>query len=214
MDNIIQEYIIGENQQKNYSFLLDATTTAHDVHIRFYVERNAVLKVEMLIVHTNVNVIINCILRGEGADAHIMGAYIVDAAHKVHINTMQHHTVEHTRSTLMMKGVLRDSAHAHYHGTIRVEKEAQGTYASQENKNIVLSNNARAVSVPSLEVLTHDVHCFHGSAIGRFDEEQLFYAESRGIDEKTAQRLLLNAFFADIFVDEMMKEKVRAYCDG
>ena len=123
------------------------------MHIRFYVERNAVLKVEMLIAHTNTNVVIDCVLRGEGADARIMGAYIVDGADRVQINTTQHHIAENTRSTLVMKGVLRDNAHAQYHGTIRVEKEAHGTYASQENKNMVLSNNARAVSVPSLEVL-------------------------------------------------------------
>ena len=92
--------------------------------------------------------------------------------------------------------------------TVRMEKEARGAYASQENKNMLLSSGARALSVPSLEVLTHDVHCFHGSAIGRFDEEQLLYAGSRGIDEKTAQRLLLHAFFADLFSDMGLKEKM------
>ena len=107
-----------------------------------------------------------------------------------------------------MKGVLSGTAYAHYHGTVRMEKEARGAYASQENKNMLLSSGARALSVPSLEVLTHDVHCFHGSAIGRFDEEQLLYAGSRGIDEKTAQRLLLHAFFADLFSDMGLKEKM------
>lgn len=204
----MHEYIVGENQQKNYSLLIDQTNAVRDVHIRFYLERNAVLVAEILIAHGNVNIVIDCVLRGEGADARIMGAYIVDAAHVVTIKTAQHHTVAHTRSVLQMKGVLSDNAQAQYHGTIRVEKEAHGTYASQENKNIVLSQHARALSVPSLEVLTHDVHCFHGSAIGRFDDEQLFYAASRGIDEKTAKRLLLKAFFANLFVDKDLKEKM------
>jgi len=204
----MHEYIVGENQHKNYSFLIDETTATRDMHIRFYVERNAVLVAEILIAHTDVNVSIDCVVRGEGADVRIMGAYVLDASNKVQINTTQHHTVAHTRSMLIMKGALRDNAYAHYHGTIRVEKEAHGAYTSQENKNILLSNNARALSVPSLEVLTHDVHCFHGSAIGRFDEEQLFYAASRGIDEKKAQQLLLNAFFADLFVDARLRDQV------
>ncbi len=206
----MHEYIVGENQHKSYRFLIDKTSALYDMHICFYLERNAVLVADILIANTAVNVTIDCVLRGEGAEARIMGAYVLDAAHKVQIVTTQHHVVAHTRSTLVMKGVLRDSAHAQYHGTIRVEKDAHGAYASQENKNMLLSNNARAVSVPSLEVLTHDVHCFHGSATGRFDDEQLFYAASRGIDEKTAQQLLLNAFFADLFVNEGLNEKMRS----
>src|SRR5436305_622735 len=134
--NIMQEYRVGENQQKNYSFLFDKTSALHDMHIRFYVERNAKLVVEMLIASTSINVHVECTLLGVGADARIMGAYILDASNKVTITTAQHHNVACTRSTLVMKGVLRDNAHVQYHGIIRVEKEAQGTYTSQENKNM------------------------------------------------------------------------------
>jgi Fe-S cluster assembly protein SufD len=180
---------------------------ADNQHIRFYVERNAKLVVEMLIAST-ANVHIECILAGVGAEARITGAYMLDTSHKAQISTLQHHVVPHTSSTLLMKGLLRDSAQAQYHGTVRIEKDAQGSCASQENKNILLSNSARAVSVPSLEVLTHDVQCSHGSAIGRFDDEQLFYAASRGVDEERAQHLLSNAFVADLFTDEMLQKKV------
>jgi Fe-S cluster assembly protein SufD len=204
----MQEYIVGENQQKNYCFLFDKINALHDTHIRFYVERNAVLVLEILIVHVSVDLVVDCIVQGEGAEARIFGAYILNASDTVTITTMQHHTVAHARSNLVMKGILRENAYAQYHGAIRVEKEAHGTYASQENKNMLLSDSARVVSVPNLEILTHDVHCFHGSAIGRFDKEQLFYAESRGIDEKRAQQLLLRAFLADLFVDELLNEKV------
>jgi Fe-S cluster assembly protein SufD len=200
----MREYVVVENQHKHYSFLIEASG---DQHIRFYVERDAKLVVEVLIASTT-NVHIECILAGVGADASITGAYMLDAAQKVQITTMQHHRAAHTQSSLVMKGLLRGSAYAQYHGTVRIEKDAQGSCASQENKNILLSNNARAVSVPNLEVLTHDVRCSHGSAIGRFDDEQLFYAASRGIDEKSAQRLLSNAFMTNLFTDEMLKNKV------
>jgi len=205
---MICEYTVGENQHKNYSFLIDETTAASNMHIRFYIERNAVVTVEILIATTSVQVHIECVLRGEGADARISGIYIGCATDKINITTLQHHNAPHTRSALIMKGILRDKAYADYHGNVRIEKNARGAYASQENKNIVLSNAARVVSVPSLEVLTHDVHCSHGSAIGRFDEEQLFYAAARGIEEKTAQQLLLKAFCADVFVDESLKERL------
>jgi len=209
LDNVIHEYIIGENQQQHYSLVIDDTAVG-DQHMRFYLERNAVLAVEIVIASTTINVHVECVLRGENADARIMGAYLIDASHKTQITTMQHHSAPHTRSILIMKGLLRDSAQAQYHGTVRIEKDARGSCASQENKNMLLSNSARAISVPSLEVLTHEVQCSHGSAIGRFDEEQLFYAASRGIDEKVAQRLLAHAFFANLFTDKGLKERIQS----
>ena len=118
--------------------------------------------------------------------------------HNVMIETFQHHQAAHSSSCLIVKGALQGKASAHYAGTIRVEKQAYGSYASQENKNILLSAQARAVSIPNLEVLNNEVKCFHASAIGRFDNEQLFYIATRGIDEKVAQQILLDAFFADV----------------
>ena len=205
----MQEYRVGENQQQHYCFLIDETTSLYDAHFRFYIERNAVAVIEILIMHVTIDIVIDCILQGEGADVCIKGVYVVNASHKVTVSTLQHHITTHTRSNLVMKGIVRDNAQAHYQGTIRVEKEAQGTHALQENKNILLSNGARVVSVPSLEVFAYDVRCFHGSAIGKFDKEQLLYVASRGIDEKMAQKLLLQAFVADIFVNEELKEKMR-----
>jgi len=197
LDNM-REYIIAENQQQRYTFVFDEKTKGTGVCLRFYVEANATFTMHMLIMHTSAQVKIECILRGAGANAQIYGAYMLSGVHAVKIDTVQHHEAAHTSSSLIMKGALRDTSSAHYHGTIRVEKEARGAYASQENKNILLSSTARAVSVPNLEVLNNEVKCFHGSAIGTFDAQQLFYAAARGIDEKTAERILLDAFFADV----------------
>lgn len=198
----MREYIIAENQQQQHTFVFDANTIQQQTLLRFHVELNATLTVHLLIMHTSVQVKIECILRGAGAHAHIYGAYILSGVHAVKIDTVQHHEAAHTSSSLIMKGALRDTSSAHYHGTIRVEKEARGAYASQENKNILLSSAARAVSVPNLEVLNNEVKCFHGSAIGTFDAQQLFYAASRGIDEKTAERILLEGFFADVVTSQ------------
>ena len=204
----MHEYSVGENQQFNFSLVLDKDNEEQGLHLRFYVAANASLTAEILIAHTSVNVIIDCVLQGAGADAGFRGAYIGSAIDKIHITSSQQHHIPHASSDLVMRGALYDSAQAQYHGTIRVEKGAHGSVASQENKNMLLSNTARALSVPNLEVLTNDVKCFHGSAVGRFDNEQLFYAASRGIDEKTAQRLLLHAFFADLFTSSELNEKL------
>jgi Fe-S cluster assembly protein SufD len=108
-----------------------------------------------------------------------------------------------------MRGVLNGISYAAYNGMIRVDKAARASVSSQENKNILLSAGARALSVPSLEVLTNDVRCLHASAIGRFDQDQLFYAASRGITEKKAQQLLLQAFFATLFKNELLQNRLK-----
>ena len=207
----VEEYFIGENQQQDYTFIFDHNTTQREVVMRFYVEAYATLKLHVLIMcaiaetgsDASMRIKIECVLRGQGAQAFIKGAYVLSEQHSLIIDTFQHHEGAYTQSTLLMKGVLRDQAYVKYQGTIRVEKTASGAYASQENKNIVLSNAARAVSIPNLEVLHNEVKCFHGSAIGGFDPEQLFYVASRGINEKKAEELLLKAFFADVVEGEV-----------
>jgi Fe-S cluster assembly protein SufD len=207
LDNI-REYVIAENEQQEFTFVCDQNEAQQDLFLRFYLQSYATLTVQLIIAHVSANVKIECILGGEGAQARIQGAYLLSGHNAVTINTFQHHKVANTSSTVVMKGALCDTASVNYHGTIRVEKESSEVYASQENKNILLSNNARAVSVPNLEVLNNDVKCFHGSAIGRFDQEHLFYAACRGIDEKRAEEILLQAFFADV-VDDELNEKVK-----
>ena len=198
-----KDYIIAENQQKHHTFIFDQQTKETDIILRFEVEAYATLIVHILIMHVSMRVKIECILRGQGAHARIYGAYILSNEHNLVIETCQHHQVAHTNSTLIMKGALRDCAQANYNGIIRIEKDARESNASQDNKNILLSNGARAVSVPNLEVLNNEVKCFHASAVGKFDEDQLFYAAARGIDEKKAEQLLLEAYFADVVGEGM-----------
>lgn len=193
-----KNYIITENQQEHYTFVFDQHTQQVEQTLCFYVEAYATLTVHIIIAHTSIKVKIECILRGKGAHARIFGAYMLSDEHNLVIDTFQHHQAAHTSSTLIMKGALQGKASAHYAGTIRIEKQAPASYASQENKNILLSNQARAVSIPNLEVLHNEVKCFHASAVGKFDKDQLFYIAARGIDEKMAQQILLNAFFADV----------------
>ena len=206
MDNK-KVYIVAQNQQECYTFVFDhhVKHTEHILH--FYVEAYATLTVHILIMHSNMRIKIECILGGKGAHATINGAYIISGIHSVIIETFQHHKAPYTSSTLIMKGALSDQAQANYNGTICIEKDAVQSNASQENKNILLHEGARVVSIPNLEVLNNEVKCFHASAIGRFDVDQLFYAAARGIEIKKAEQLLLEAFFADV-----LNEKTKIEC--
>lgn len=199
LDSTMQKYIIAANEQKHYSFVFDSQTCHPDaIVLRFELQQGAQLKVHMLISHIDLRITIECMLLGKNAHADIRGAYMLSGENTVSIDTMQYHQDSHASSTLIMKGALHDKAQVHYQGNIHIEQRAQKSYASQENKNIILSPHARAISIPNLEVLANDVKCFHASAVGTFDEEQLFYTAARGIDEKSAERILLQAFFADV----------------
>jgi Fe-S cluster assembly protein SufD len=103
---------------------------------------------------------------------------------------------------------LKDHSHTVYSGLIRVQRNAEKTDAYQANRNLVLSDHAKADSKPELEILNNDVRCTHGSTVGQVDDEQLFYLESRGISHDDAQRLIVEGFFEDV-INRVRVEAVR-----
>ncbi len=137
-------------------------------------------------------------LSGQQASANVRGAYALSGNETIAIQSKQHHTAAHTQSTLLIKGALAGNARAIYKGAIAVDNNAVQTQASQKNTNLMLSEQAQALSEPTLEVLTNDVQCAHGSAIGQLDEQQMLYMQSRGIAREDARALLLEGFFAEI----------------
>lgn len=157
----------------------------------------------------NIDCSINIYLEGDRAKADIKGLYALDGNQKVLIKTFQYHAGVDTYSNLVIKGMLAGKAQASYHGLIKIDESAKKADASQENKNIVLSPMAHVVSIPSIEVLQHDVQCCHGSAIGKFDQTDMWYLQSKGIVESQAQALLVRSFFQDVLTgldnrDEIM----------
>ena len=106
-----------------------------------------------------------------------------------------------------------DSSRSVYTGLIRVRPEARGTNAFQTNRNIKLSEDAWAESVPNLEIENNEVHCSHASAVGPIDGEQLFYLESRGVPTETAERLIVTGFFDEVLDQFPVLEAVPAVRD-
>ncbi len=137
-------------------------------------------------------------LSGSNAELMCSALYALNGTQQVAINTRQIHEGEETKSCCLIKGFVRDRATAAYHGVIRIEETAHKSQASQENATLVLSASAKAVSIPSLEVLTNDVQCSHGTAIGKLYDEHLFYLQSRGLSSAAAQQFMLEGFFAPL----------------
>ncbi len=167
-------------------------------HVRFYLERESQLHYCPVITGGySTTLCLEVILCGERAQADIRGLYALHKNQHVAITTLQEHHAAHAQSDLLIKGALGDYARAVYKGNIFVHQQAKQTHATQQNKNILLSSLARAYSIPGLEVLTNDVRCMHGSAIGQLNAELLLYMQSRGLSIKKAKQLLLSSFFAD-----------------
>ncbi len=114
-------------------------------------------------------------LVGPGADGRLLAVYFA-AGHQMHdFRTVQHHQAPKTRSDLLYKGAVANSARSVYSGLIRVEKGAAGTNAMQTNRNSILHQGAHADSVPNLEIEDNDVRCSHASAVGPIAEDEHFY---------------------------------------
>jgi len=147
-------------------------------------------------------------LAGEGATSRVTGAYFADGSQHLDYDTFQEHMAPHTTSDFAFKGALRDQATTVWRGMIRVEHEAQKTNAYQENRNLLLSHEAHADSIPGLEILANDVRCTHGATLGQVDRDQLFYLMSRGLSRSEAERLIVRGFFQDV-LDRIELEPVR-----
>jgi Fe-S cluster assembly protein SufD len=145
---------------------------------------------------------------GEHGDVQMLGVYFAEADQHFDMRTLQDHAAPRSTSDLLYKGALRDKSHTVYSGLIRVQPGAEKTDAYQANRNLVLSDDAKADSKPELEILNNDVRCTHGSTVGQVDDEQLFYLESRGISRENAQRLIVEGFFEDV-INRVRVEAVR-----
>ena len=123
-------------------------------------------------------------------------------------HTLQHHQAPRCTSDLLYKGALQDHSRLVWRGMIRVDRDAQKTDGYQRDDNLILSEDARADSIPGLEIQADDVKCSHGATAGRVDDEQVFYACCRGSTRKEAVRMIVLGFFQQVF-DRIEIESVR-----
>ncbi|MBM4010881.1 MAG: Fe-S cluster assembly protein SufD [Planctomycetes bacterium] len=138
-------------------------------------------------------------LVGRGGSAQVNGVMFTEGRQHLVYNTLQHHEAADCRSDLLYKGALQGRSRLVWRGMIKVDKAAQKTDGYQRNDNLMLSNDARADSIPGLEIEADDVRCTHGATSGRVDAEQIFYARARGLSADEAARLVVAGFFQQVF---------------
>jgi Fe-S cluster assembly protein SufD len=137
-------------------------------------------------------------LAGQGSTARMSGFYFTDGNQHLDHDTQQNHLAPSTTSDLLFKGALKDRSRSVWQGMIYVAPGAQKTDGYQANRNLVLSPNARADSIPGLEIMADDVRCTHGATVGKIDPEEIFYLRSRGIPYQEAERVIVKGFFDPI----------------
>lgn len=142
----------------------------------------------------------NVELDGNGSEGRLYGLSYADAGQHLESQVYLFHKGQHTVGDVLYKGALQgESAHSVWIGDVLIGPDATGTDSYEANRNLVLTEGARADSIPNLEIETGDiVGAGHASATGRFDDEQLFYLQARGIDEEQARRLVVLGFLSDI----------------
>jgi Fe-S cluster assembly protein SufD len=157
-------------------------------------------------------------LNGEGARSDMLSVSVADNAQEFDARTLQDHLSPHTTSDLLYKNSLNDRARNTFGGLIRVEPHAHFTDAYQTVRNLLLSDDAEANSMPGLEILADNVKCSHGATSGQISENEMFYLLSRGIPASVARQLLVSGFLNEAvdrldhpaitsFVHEMIEAK-------
>jgi Fe-S cluster assembly protein SufD len=149
--------------------------------------------------------------------AYLSGLYYGTHNQKTHMDTYQHHVAPDCTTDLMFKGALDNTARAVYRGMIRLEPDAQKTDAYQQNRTLLLSDNARVDAIPGLEILANDVRCTHGATAGQIDPTILFYLMSRGLTEFQAKKMIMDGFFEEVMLRfglESVIEPLRAKIDA
>ena len=139
-------------------------------------------------------------LSGEGGDVELYGVYFADTGQHLEQQVFVNHDAPNTKSRVSYKGALQGAgAHTVWVGDVLIRPTAAGTDSYEQNRNLLLSDGARADSIPNLEIETGDIAgAGHASASGRFDDEQLFYLQARGIREDEARRLVVRGFLSEI----------------
>ena len=198
----IQTFLVGDGAQVNVLTLQDWDDDA--VHLgrdAIRVGRDAFVRHtsisfggDLVRMHANVE------YDGPGGEAELLGLYFADEGQHIEHRLFADHNAPHTKSNVLYKGALQgQGAHTVWVGNVLIRKVAVGIETYEENRNLVLTDGCQADSVPNLEIETGEIEgAGHASATGRFDDEQLFYLRSRGIEEAEARRLVVHGFFNDL----------------
>ena len=213
-DNVV-ELLPGPNSQVHYLHLQNLADTAWNFSTqRMLLARDSLVRYFIGSWGSRLSKNwINMELNGEGANGELLGLYFPGGRQHLDHHTNQLHKAPHATSDLLFKGALKDRARSVYQGYIKVYPNAQKTNAYQANRNLMLSRQARADSIPGLEIEADDVRCTHGATTGQIPEEYIFYLMARGIDRVNAERMIVQGFFEEV-IDRISVEGVKTKLEG
>jgi Fe-S cluster assembly protein SufD len=138
----------------------------------------------------------------------MLGVYFTDGTQHFDHRSLQDHVAPHCTSDLLYKGALKDASRVVYSGLIHIAPGARQSDAFQTNRNVVLSDEAKADSIPNLEIENNDVRCSHAASVGPVSDDELFYLQTRGIPRDQAEQLIVTGFFQEV-LDRVPLEEVR-----
>ncbi len=197
----VTELLVGDNAHLRYLMVQEqGSRTWHLGLQRALVGRDATLRTSAVALGgAYARLRSEARLDGQGAESDQLAVYFGDGNQMLDFRTLQDHAAPNTRSDLLFKGAVEDTARSVYSGLVHLRPPAKKANASQTNRNLVLTEGASAESIPNLEIEANDVKCSHASTVGPIDDEQLYYLESRGIPPEEAERLIVLGFFDDVF---------------
>lgn len=199
--NNVAEIVLQQNAHMQHFYIQEGDANARYVHhTEVYQQANSVYNNYKAsfpgtsLWRNNLNIALD----GENVESHLYGIYLAGGHQLVDNHTIVDHRKPHCNSNELYKGVMKDESMGVFNGKIFVRKDAQKTNAFQQNNNMLLGKKAVVDSKPQLEIFADDVKCSHGSTMGQFNPDALFYLKSRGIGDEKARALLVHAFAYDV----------------
>ena len=214
LTNSVTEVYVGAHANVEHYKVQNLGATASQIYnVQVYQERDSVFTTHTLtlsgaLVRNNLAFLPD----GEHCETHLYGLFMGSGRAHIDSHTLVDHAKPNCFSNELYKGILEDESTGVFNGKVFVRQDAQKTNAYQSNKSIVLSERATMYSKPELEIYADDVKCSHGATTGQLDQEALFYLRSRGLSERLARALLLQAFARDV-VDKIRLDPVREMLD-
>jgi Fe-S cluster assembly protein SufD len=212
--NEVIEISVQQNARFEYYKVQDENENCHHVGTT-HVQQVAKCFTHCVTVTLNGGTIrnnINMILEAPNNEGHLYGLYLLNGKTHVDNHSIVDNVMPNCFSNELYKGIMDGNSTGVFNGKIFVRQDAQKTNAYQSNKNVLMSDTASVNTKPQLEIFADDVKCSHGCTIGQLDEDALFYLRARGIGEKQAKAMLLNAFAADI-LEQVKPEALRNYLE-
>ena len=209
---------LKENSKLNFiNMQKSSITTNNNIQREVKLEKNSVFNLfDLSFGGKLVNSGVSVSLDGENSRFEHFAVFVGNNEQRFDFDVNAFHNAPHTYSNMLTKGALNDKAKSFYKGLIKINKNASNSNGYQKQDSILLSGNAESNSIPKLEINNNEVRCTHGSSVSQIDEDKMFYAMSRGLDEKEAKITLVKGFLQEIIdkvnfgeLDKLIHEKIK-----